>query len=321
MSEIVAPTWFKNALNDWSTAIWYPLPVAFENPSEQEAYNSPTVSASISAFSDDGMSALDLRGTHKNFSPYERLGALLDSRPDRNGFLEVPVGTLSNGAIIIVGHAMNDSNYTPEVYNKAPWSADGGEVGVNVHPPFPGNEVISVIATSGYSASGKLHDGLALPEQHISSSGSPVPPMLRYENYSRPQHRCAVLGISPTGDIVIGEGHPAYAGSRPMQRPYVSIGTLNPARLAALTQLETWVTPSYADAGSRNVPLRTFVEVLLPGVEPIKFPPTVGLPDAVWWRNKNLCIEGEEPVLTDKRGFPIGDIPNMRYGDIPPYSE
>ena len=82
-----------------------------------------------------------------------------------------------------------------------------------------------------------------------------------------------------------------------------------------------WLNPSYYEADGRTVPLRTFVEVLLPGVEPINFPPTVGFSEAAWWRNKNLCIEGEEPVLTDKRGFPIGDIPNMRYGDIPPYSE
>lgn len=318
MSEIVAPTWFKNALNDWSTAIWYPLPVAFENPSEQEAYNSPTVSASTSAFANGLMSALDLKRTHKNFSPYDRFGTTLSNKYT---YLEIPVGALSNGAIIIVGHAMQEENPSPEVYNKGPWSAFGGGVGVNVHPPWPDDYVISVIAASGYSASGGLHDRLALPEQHISSNGSPVQPMLRYENYSRPQHRCAVLGISPTGDIVIGEGHPAYAGSRPMQRPYVSIGTLNPARLAALTQLQMWLNSSYYESDSREVPLRTFVEVLLPGVEPINFPPTVGFSDAAWWRNKNLCIEGEEPVLTDKRGFPIGDIPNMRYGDIPPYSE
>ena len=78
---------------------------------------------------------------------------------------------------------MQEKNPSPEVYNKAPWSAIGGGVGVNVHPPWPDNEVISVIAASGYSASGELHDRLALPEQHISSNGSPVQPMLRYENY------------------------------------------------------------------------------------------------------------------------------------------
>lgn len=316
MSEIVAPQWFKNAVRDWPTAIWYPLPVAFENPSEHEAYNSPTVSASISAFED--RLPVFIEGTHKNFSPYERVGAELLGG---SSYLEVPVGTLSNGAIIIVGHAMKEINPTPEVYNKSHSSAVGCFTGVNVHPPWPDREVISVCAASGYSAYGELHDQLALPEQHIGSNDSPVQPMLRYENYSRPQHRCAVLGISPTGDIVIGEGHPAYAGSRPMQRPYVSIGTLNPARLAVLTQLQTWNDPPIGSEGDPSpVPLRTFIEVLLPGVEPINFPPTVGFSDAAWWRNKNLCIEGEEPVLTDKRGFPIGDIPNMRYGDIPPYS-
>ena len=99
MSEIVAPQWFKNAVRDWHTAIWYPLPVAFENPSEQEAYNSPTVSASISAFADAMYRGDSFRGTHKNFSPYERFGAqfLYGSV-----YLQVPVGALSNGVIIIV---------------------------------------------------------------------------------------------------------------------------------------------------------------------------------------------------------------------------
>jgi hypothetical protein len=228
----------------------------------------------------------------------------------------MPEGWLNNGAIIIVGHAMRAGGSYSDIYNFGDYQFGGGKYcGVMLNPPYPDRDKLNIEATSRYEARGYILNEYTVPPQMIDYE-SPIKSRL-YENYSRPQYRCAVLGVSPNGDVVVGEGHPDYATSRSTQSSYVHIGQFDPSKLQYLTEvhLSHNINPEEAQIG---VPLNTFVEVRIPGVVPIVFPPIEYVPQASWWRNKKHCSEGAQPVIVDKRGFPIGMIPSERTGVIPP---
>lgn len=301
--SIIAPQWFKDAVNDWPTAIWLPM------PTEEGQEPSFVVSEDLVGFE-----VLDLNNksaeVNSKFSPYDKfafggykqrvvLGATL------------PANWLQRGAIIIAGHALVNANGPYDIENRG-----AGSAGVSV---FVEDDIgyWTSLAQGRLGSGGRIDNEYIDPATHIFSPES-NPANKTYQNYSRPQYRCAVLGISSAGDVVVGQGHPDYANERPYQEAYRSIGTMDASKFSFINRLVVTRDFEY-EYGVLDRSLLTFLEVRLPDMAPIVFPPIVQPGAKTWWRDKVYCSDGDSaPVILDKRGFPIGDAPNIPQGQIPP---
>lgn len=305
--SIIAPQWFKDAVNDWPTAIWMPMPTKEgQNPSF-------VVSEDLVGF---GASYADSAEVTSKFSPYDKFAFDGDQRRLLSTVL--PANWLQRGAIIIAGHALRNANGPYDIEHRYV-----GQAGVSV---FVADNISIYGEPGGYwtsLAQGRLGSGGQIDNEYISPTTHIVSPESNpasktYQNYSRPQYRCAVLGISSAGDVVVGQGHPDYANERPYQEAYRSIGTMDASKFSFINRLAVARDWDY-ESGVPDRSLLTFLEVRLPDMAPIVFPPIVQPGAKTWWRDKGYCSEGDSaPVILDKRGFPIGAAPNIPQGQIPP---
>ena len=314
MSDINAPQWFKDAVRDWPTAVWYPIPT--EKYLDDDFVPLPTVSSSITGFSNhvtDYVSEAD----PEYFAPFEKYG-----RWGKYSFgaFEMPEGWLTNGAIIIVGHTtvnMNDYNRRKDIYNSGDNWNYGKFVGAKLSQYNSDNAYI--IGASRYEAGAVIVDEYKYPIQNTRYKAQQR--LRRYEDYTRPQYRCAVLAIAPNGDVVVGDGHPAYAGERSFQDRYEFVGNFDQNKLQYLNWIDIWHSVSYEEGNATSTfPLNTFIEVLMPNVTPIAFPPIDHSEAEVitWWKNRHYCSDVVPPIAVDKRGFPIGAIPAAKTGIVTP---
>ncbi len=301
--SIIAPQWFKDAVNDWPTAIWMPMPTG----EGQEA--SFVVSEDLVGF--EATHTGDSVEVNSKFSPYDKFAFDRDKRRLLSTVL--PANWLQRGAIIIAGHALLNANGPYDIENRYVESAG---VSVFVEDGWP-NWYWTSLAQGRLGSGGRIDNRYIDPETNIVSPES-NPANKTYQNYGRPQYRCAVLGISSTGDVVVGQGHPDYANERPYQEAYRSIGTMDASKFSFINKIavERDFENEYGVPGRS---LLTFLEVRLPDMAPIVFPPIVQPGAKTWWRDKGYCSEGDSaPVILDKRGFPIGAAPNIPQGQIPP---
>lgn len=327
MSSINAPQWFKDALRDWETAVFLPLPDlngekytgdwGYFSPQTTKA--SPFISSSdvdvikSNPHSDD--SASQYQYPNRLFMPFEKgvWGGEVRSRILRLAGSEAPA--LKNGAIIIMGYGIGGEergrlDVRTEFANQVVWESNIA--------------VGSEISWSGYVSdpSAIVHTRYSLDLTYINN-GSAVyyadNPPHDYRDFCLPQFRCAVLGISPTGDCVVGQGHPMYAHMRDKQQDYISIGTINDIENLQAIETHVFDGNSGGELDPRRIPVFagvTFIEVLIPNVNGIVFPPIAGASN--WWKNHNNTIEAKVGgLILDKRGFPIDGI-NYTPGVIPP---
>ena len=296
--SIIAPQWFKDAVNDWPTAIWVPM------PTEEGQNPSFVVSEDLVGF--EVSNTYDSVEVNSKFSPYDKFAF------DGGQEATLPANWLQRGAIIIAGHALINANGPYDIENRG-----AGRAGVSV---FVADSPIGYWTSL---AQGRLGSGGLIENRYISPMTEIVSPESNpanktYQNYSRPQYRCAVLGISSTGDVVVGQGHPDYANERPYQEAYRSIGTMDASKFSFINQIVVDRHFEF-EYGVPDRSLLTFLEVRLPDMAPIVFPPIVRPGAKTWWRDKGYCSEGDSaPVILDKRGFPIGAAPNIPQGPIPP---
>lgn len=306
--SIIAPQWFKDAVNDWPTAIWLPM------PTEEGQEPSFVVSEDLVGF--EALRIDDSVEVNSKFSPYDKFAFDGDRRRLLSTVL--PANWLQRGAIIIAGHALANANGPYDIENHYVGQA-GVYVGVAEKMSSSGETYgyWVTLARGRLGSGGRIDNEYIDPATHIFSPES-NPANKTYQNYSRPQYRCAVLGISSTGDVVVGQGHPDYANERPYQEAYRSIGTMDASKFSFINRLVVTRDFDY-EYGVSDRSLLTFLEVRLPDMAPIVFPPIVQPGAKTWWRDKEYCSEGDSaPVILDKRGFPIGAAPNIPQGQIPP---
>lgn len=326
MSSINAPQWFKDALRDWETAVFLPLPDLNGNKytgdwgyfSPRTIKDSPFISSSDvdvigSPYADDYASQYQY--PNRLFMPFEKgvWGREVRYRILRMAGSEAPA--LKNGAIIIMGYGIGGEeigrlDVGGEVATQAVWEsviAVGSETSWSGYVTNP-----SAIVSTRYS----------LDQTNINNSSTVYyadNPPHDYRDFCLPQFRCTVLGISPTGDCVVGQGHPMYAHMRDKQQDYISIGTIND--IENLQEIENYVFDGNFgnELDPKSIPVFagvTFIEVLIPNVNGIVFPPIAG--ESNWWKNHNNTTEGKAGgLILDKRGFPIDGI-NYTPGVIPP---
>lgn len=300
--SIIAPQWFKDAVNDWPTAIWLPM------PTEEGQEPSFVVSEDLVGFQVSNI--YDSVEVNSKFSPYDKFA--FDAKLGLVLGATLPANWLQRGAIIIAGHALLNANGPYDLENRG-----AGQAGVYAGVTDEPNGYWETLARGRLGSGGQIDNEYIGPATHIVSPES-NPANKTYQNYSRPQYRCAVLGISSTGDVVVGQGHPDYANERPYQEAYRSIGTMDASKFSFINRLVVTRDFEY-EWGVPDRSLLTFLEVRLPDMAPIVFPPIVQPGAKTWWRDKGYCSEGDSaPVILDKRGFPIGDAPNIPQGQIPP---
>jgi hypothetical protein len=247
---------------------------------------------------------------NSKFSPYDKFA--FDCKLKRVLGVTLPANWLQRGAIIIAGHALINANGPYDIEDRG-----AGQAGVYVGVTDAPIGYWTSLARGRLGSGGQIDNEYIDPATHIFSPES-NPANKTYQNYSRPQYRCAVLGISSTGDVVVGQGHPDYANERPYQEAYLSIGTMDASKFSFINQIAVG-RQFELESGVPDRSLLTFLEVRLPDMAPIVFPPIVQPGAKTWWRDKGYCSEGDSaPVILDKRGFPIGDAPNIPQGPIPP---
>lgn len=328
MSSINAPQWFKDALRDWETAVFLPLPdLNGEKYTGDWGYFSPRTTKASPFISSSDVDVIVSNPNSNNyasqyqypnslFMPFEKgvWGNEVRSRILRLAGSEAPA--LKNGAIIIMGYGIGGEEIgrldvePDEFIHQVAWES---EIAV-------GDEVYWGWYVSNPSAVVRTRYSL---DQTYINNGSAVyyadNPPHDYRDFCLPQFRCAVLGISPTGDCVVGQGHPMYAHMRDKQQDYISIGTIND--IENLQAIETHVFNGNFgnELDLRSIPILagvTFIEVLIPNVNGIVFPPIAGASN--WWKNHNNTTEDKVGgLILDKRGFPIDGI-NYTPGVIPP---
>lgn len=327
MSSINAPQWFKDALQDWETAVFLPLPDLNGNKytgdwgyfSPRTIKVNPFISSSdvdvigSNPHSDDYASQYQY--PNRLFMPFEKgvWGREVRYRILRMAGSEAPA--LKNGAIIIMGYGIGGEeigrlDVSGEVATQAVW---GSKIAVG-----------SGTSWSGYvtNPSAIVRTRYSLDRTNINNSSAVYyadNPPHDYRDFCLPQFRCTVLGISPTGDCVVGQGHPMYAHMRDKQQDYISIGTIND--IENLQEIENYVFDGNFgnELDPKSIPVFagvTFIEVLIPNVNGIVFPPIAG--ESNWWKNHNNTAEAKVGgLILDKRGFPIDGI-NYTPGVIPP---
>jgi len=300
--SIIAPQWFKDAVNDWPTAIWLPM------PTEEGQEPSFVVSEDLVGFQVSNI--YDSVEVNSKFSPYDKFA--FDAKLRGVLGATLPANWLQRGAIIIAGHALLNANGPYDIENRG-----AGSAGVSVFVEDSPIGYWTSLAQGRLGSGGQIDNEYIYPATHIVSPES-NPANKTYQNYSRPQYRCAVLGISSAGDVVVGQGHPDYANERPYQEAYRSIGTMDASKFSFINQIVV-ERDFELEYGVPDRSLLTFLEVRLPDMAPIVFPPIVQPGAKTWWRDEVYCSEGDSaPVILDKRGFPIGAAPNIPQGPIPP---
>lgn len=330
MSSINAPQWFKDALRDWETAVFLPLPDLNGEKytydwgyfSPQTIKDSPFISSSdvdvvkSNPHSDD--SASQYQYPNRLFMPFEKgvWGNEVRCKILRLAGSEAPA--LKNGAIIIMGYGIGgeeigrldvsngfvDPGFWESkiaVGDEASWSKWGGYV----------NNPSAIVRTRYSLDRTNINNGSAV---YYADN-----PPHDYRDFCLPQFRCTVLGISPTGDCVVGQGHPMYAHMRDKQQDYISIGTINDIENLQAIECRVFDGNVGGELDLKSIPVFagvTFIEVLIPNVNGIVFPPIAG--ESNWWKNHNNTTEAKVGgLILDKRGFPIDGI-NYTPGVIPP---
>lgn len=282
-------------------------------PTEVGQESSFVVSEDLVGFTASYNDAVEV---NSKFSPYDKFA--FDGSRRKLLSAALPANWLQRGAIIIAGHALKNANGPYDIEHRYV-----GQAGVSV---FVSDGIDVYGEPSGYWTSlaygrlgsgGHIRNRYIYPETNIDSPES-NPANKTYQNYSHPQYRCAVLGISSAGDVVVGQGHPDYANERPYQEAYRSIGTMDASKFSFINRLGVMRDFEY-EFGAPDRSILTFLEVRLPDMAPIVFPPIVQPGVKTWWRDKWYCSEGDSaPVILDKRGFPIGAAPSIPQGEIPP---
>lgn len=287
----MTPQWFKDAIRDWPTVFWLPIPKQAGLDGRVGAVLSPDY---MGATPEQVM--LTTEGSIPPFetvfrnNPLTQSGGAYARTGDVRILLPYP---LPPGIIVIVGFEANDAYpyYDDYIYNG---KIDG---------------VISIVMKKDdYRDLTLQTDGFEyLRYDQISNTDSgfrynPKTAMKGLEPlYRKPQYKAAVFGFSQNGDGVVGTKHPLYSNnSMPYLDNYQELNSLQFGSVINSLKLERWIRSIRVQSSMHAI---SYVEIKSPYLRGIDWPEVGGVN---WWGNKNLVNEEFSGKFLDKRGFPIG---------------
>lgn len=286
----MTPQWFKDAIRDWPTVFWLPIPKQAGLDGRVGAVLSPDY---MGATPEQVM--LTTEGSIPPFETAFRNNPLTqsDGAYARTGNVKILLPyQLPPGIIVIVGFEAHDAYpyYADYIHN----GKIEGAISIVMEKDDYRNLTLQ---TDGF-------DYLYYDQSSNTDSGFRYNPKTAMKGleplYRKPQYKAAVFGFSQNGDGVVGTKHPLYSSDgMPYLDDYEELSSLRLGSEISSLKLERWIRSIRVQSVMHSI---SYIEIKTPWLRSIDWPSADG---EAWWKNK-INMQEAEFSGGDKRGFPIG---------------